>query len=305
MTLMNKNCKKIFFGLFLVTFFFQKQVVLAEQVSVSVDQTIFAFSASPESTNEIKINVRNISKQSQKMSVSVKDFTAGDSGSVVSMIDKNEQFGMKDWVSAKEQDWILEPQSNKEISLFINIPKNAPVGAHYAIANIQTFPEVDGQNFQNTIVGGQVGVYLLVNVKGEVSGSGNLKKINAPIVAGDSIPLKVDFENTGNILYIPHGEIKIDNIFTRKKTTIEAEKHFVFPGTKYSFEINWDAPSLFGAYKVQADFVDANGVSHIQQRFFLGRFFIPILVLVLFCGFIIRMKIKKIKKHKVKEPARS
>ncbi len=292
---MSKNYKKILFILLLTTFFFQRQVVLAERISVSVDQTIFAFSANPDSTNEIKLNVKNISEKSQKMSIVTKDFVAGDNGSIISMTNKNEQFGMSEWVLAKEPDWILEPQSNKEISLSVNIPKNATVGAHYAIANIQTFPTVDGQNFQNTIVGGQVGVYILVNVNGDVSGSGNLKKLKAPIVVGNSASLRADFENTGNVMYIPHGEIQIENIFTRKKTAFEAEKHFVFPGTKYSFEIKWNEPSIFGAYSAQANFVDANGINHNQQRFFLGNFFLIIPFLFLGFVFLVRAKIRKIK----------
>lgn len=289
---------RILFLLFIMSFFFQKQVVLAEKVSISVDQTVFAFSASPESANEIKINVRNISNTSQKMSIAVKDFVAGDNGFIVNMTDKNEQFGMREWVLAKEQNWILEPQSNKEISLTVNVPKNATVGAHYAIANIQTSPEVDGQNFQSTIVGGQVGVYILVNVKGEISGSGDLKKFNAPVIVGKSVPFKADFENTGNILYIPHGEIKIKNILTRKNITIETEKHFVFPGTKYSFETGWNSPSILGAYNASASFVDANGVRHTQQRFFLGKLFflVPLLLISIVLIFIVAMK--KIKKRK-------
>ena len=290
-----KMKNKILFLLILTIFFSQRQIVLAERISVSVDQTVFAFSAGPESNNEIKINVRNISDTSQKMSIVTKDFIAGDNGLIVNMTNKNEKFGMSEWVLTKEPDWILEPRSNKEITLLINIPKNAIVGAHYAIANIQAFPTVDGQNFQNTIVGGQIGVYILVNVKGEVSGSGNLKKFDAPIIAGRSVPLKADFENTGNMLYIPHGEIQIENIFTRKKTIIETEKHFVFPGTKYSFETNWDAPSVFGSYSARADFVDANGVHHNQQKFFLGKFFLPTFFIFLGCIFVIKRIIGKIK----------
>jgi hypothetical protein len=224
------------------------------------------------------------------MSIPITDFVGGDDGVITSTTTKNEQFGMSEWVSTKEQNLALEPQESKEVILTITIPKNATVGAHYAIANVQAFPEIDGQNFQNTVIGGQVGVYLLLNVNGAISGSGDLKKFDAPVVAGSSVPLKAEFENTGNVLYIPHGEIQIQNLLTKKTSTVESEKHFVFPNTKYSFEMQWSPGSIFGAYNARAIFVDANGVAHAAQRLFFGKlFFVIPLLLIAVCIFIAAM----------------
>lgn len=278
-------------------------IAQADSVGISVDQSVFALAADPGTTQMVSVNVSNTSNYEQKMSAVTKDFVEGDNGLLVSTTNKNDQFGMKDWVNVDEKNWILAPSETKKITLNVTIPKDATVGAHYAIVDIRAFPEIDGQNFQSTIVGGQIGVYLLFNVNGAVSGSGNLKKFDAPVVIGsDSVPLKAEFENTGNILYIPHGEIKIQNILTKKISTIESEKHFVFPGAKYSFEMAWDQKSIFGFYRAQAVFVDANGAAHIQQRFFFGKLFfvIPLLLLVAaIFAVIIFMKKRKPKKLKV------
>lgn len=290
--------KKIIFIFFLSLIFFQWNYAYADQVGISVDQSVFAFSADSGTLQEIKLNVRNTSEKMQKMSLQVADFVAGDNGEVTSVAAKNEQFGMKEWVSVKEQNWALEPKASKEVILTINVPKNAAVGAHYALANVRAFPEVDGQNFQNTLVGGQVGVYLLVNVSGAVSGSGDLKNFDVPIVAPKDVPLKVEFENTGNILYIPHGEIKIQNILTRKIATVDSEKHFVFPNTKYLFEMQWSPGSILGAYSAQATFIDANGGAHAEQRFFFGKlFFIIPFFLIAGCIFAVVM-IKRNRENK-------
>ena len=291
---MKKNYKKIFFAIVLVFLFFPISVIRAEKISISVDRTIFSFSANPGSANEIKFKVSNISSEPQNIEIVPEDFVVGDDNSISNTIDKNEQFGMKDWVLSSEKNYALDPKETREIALSINIPEKATVGAHYAIANIRALPQVDGQNFQSAIVGGEIGVYILLNVNGEVSGSGNLKQFQAPIIAGDNVPLKADFENTGNILYIPHGEIQIKNLFTHKNSNIETEKHFVFPGTKYSFEANWDAPSALGAYSAQANFVDANGVNHTQKRLILGKFFFvfPLLILAILVIIFVRKRKK-------------
>ena len=284
----------------LVFLFSRVSVARAEKISIAVDKTIFSFNANPDSVNEIKIKVSNISSEPQNITIAPEDFVVNDNNSILNTTEKNEQFGMKDWISSPEQNYALEPKETREISLLINIPENATVGAHYAIANIQAIPQVDGQNFQSTIVGGQIGIYILLNVNGDASGSGNLDKFKAPIIASRDVSLKADFENTGNILYIPHGEIQINNVLTHKKTTVEMEKHFVFPGTKYSFESTWDAPSVLGVYRAQANFIDADGKIHSQRRWLFGKlsFLVPLLlVAIINLIFVIRKKNRK-KKQK-------
>jgi hypothetical protein len=98
--------KKIIFILFLSFTFFYAGVALADSVGISVDQSVFAFSADPGTTQEISINVQNTSGSQQRMSAMPKDFVAGDNGSIANVTTSNEQFGMKDWVSADEKDWI-------------------------------------------------------------------------------------------------------------------------------------------------------------------------------------------------------
>ena len=290
--------KKIIFIFFLSLLFFQWNYAYADQVGISVDQSIFSFSADAGTLQEIKLNVRNTSEKMQKMSLQVVDFVAGDNGKITSVAARNEQFGMKEWVSAKEPNWVLEPKASKEVVLTINIPKNAAVGAHYALANIRAFPEVDGQNFQNTLVGGQVGVYLLINVSGAISGSGDLKNFDVPVVAPKDVPLKAEFENTGNILYIPHGEIKIQNLLTREISIVDSEKHFVFPNTKYLFEMQWSPGSILGAYSAQATFIDANGVAHAEQRFFFGKLFFIIPLVLILIGIFAALMIRRNRENK-------
>lgn len=263
-----------------------------KRIGLSIDQTVFALSSDPGMKSEMKINVRNTSNRKQKMSISVEDFIGGDDGKIKNMTIKNEQFGMSEWVSSKENDWILESQETKEVTLFVNVPKDATVGAHYAIANIRTFPEIDGQNFQNTIVGGQIGVYILLNVNGNVSGSGNLKKFSAPIIFDENVPFQADFENTGNILYIPYGEVKIKNLITQNESIVKSEKHFVFPGKKYSFEMKWNEEDYLGIYKAQASFIDGNGKAHTQARFLFGKFVfgVPFVFMIVILFFLQRKR---------------
>jgi hypothetical protein len=294
--MIERKYKKIFIIAFLTLLFFTNKFAQAEKINIALDRTIFSSNVDPGSNNEIKFNVSNLLSDSQNISIEAEDFFVGENNSILKTADKNENFGMKDWLLIPEKNHILGPGETKEIKIIVNVPKNASLGAHYAIINVQAFPEVDEQNSKKTIIGGQIGVYALFNVNGEVSGNGNLKSFKAPIIGRKEASFKAVFENTGNVFYIPHGEIQVKNLFTRKNTTIETEKHFVFPGSQYSFEIKWDSfpSSSFGLYSVKSVFVDANGVAHAKRGIVFGTlFFLISLIFLASLSVFLYLKIKK------------
>lgn len=272
--------KKIY--LFFVVFFFFANIAQAETVGVAAKQTVFSFDLNPGSEKDFSVDIQNISQSGENVSVESEDFSFGNNNEISSIVEVNELNGMRSWVSVERKNLILASKESTTIPIKIKIPSDATVGSHYSLVAINFLPMIDGQNFQSTMIGGRIGIYILVNVKGEVSGKGVLKNFSTPIITSDNANIKADFQNEGNIHYIPHGEIQIQNLFTRKTQTLETEKHFVFPGKKYSFELQWKPTSIFSAYKAQAFFVDGNGVMHQSQRFMFGKLFfiIPSLLIV-------------------------
>jgi hypothetical protein len=245
-----------------------------------VDQTVFSFDANPGEQKTFTVNVKNISKDAEQVSLQFQDFTIGDNNAIQTLTQKNELSGMSEWISVGEKNMMLDPGEDRNIEISVAIPQDATVGSHFALASLGSLPPITGQNFQSTIISGQVGIYVLVNVGGKISGSGNIKKFEAPVITDKQTILKTEFENTGNIHYIPHGEVRIENLFTRQIQNVEVEKHFVFPGKNYLFELTWDKASPFGAYWAQALFVDGDSSVHVSGRLFFGRFFFVIVALL-------------------------
>lgn len=253
----------------------------ADNVGLSVDQTVFSFTANPGEQKTFTVNVKNISKEAEQISLQFQDFTVGDNNAIKTLTEKNELNGMREWISVGEKNIMLNPGEDRNIDLSVTVPNDATVGSHYALASIGALPQITGQNFQSTIVSGQVGIYILVNVGGKISGKGDLKNFEVPILTDKQTVMKTEFENTGNIHYIPHGEIRIENLITRQVQNVEIEKHFVFPGEKYLFELTWDKASLFGAYYAQAFFVDGDSSIHVSGRLFFGKlFFVSVIILI-------------------------
>jgi len=257
-----------------------------DRIGISIDQAVFSFDLAPGEKKTFKAGLENIAEEKQQMTVFQEDFSIADNNATSLIDGENEIYGMKNWISFPEKNWFLEGKEKKTLELELAVPENAGVGSHYAAVLIRATPVVTGENFERSIVAGQAGIYVLVNVKGEVSGKGKITKFEAPIFAGKKISMKTEFENDGSVHYIPHGEINIKNVLTRKNSKVDVEKHFVFPGKKYSFLSEADIPSVLGIYVANASFVDGESIRHNSKRIIFGKYAaVTIFVLLLILAF--------------------
>lgn len=282
---------------FLVVLFFAPWSVLASddnQVSLALDQTVFSLSGKPGEEKNLEINVGNLLDKKQLISLVISDLTLEENNRLSLLVTQNNFFGMKDWILADEKNWIFEPKETRKIMLKVKVPKDATVGSHYAGIFFRALPEIQGENFRDVLVGAQVGTYVLFNVDGAVVGGGKINSFQAPVIAKEQTDLKVEFENTGNIHYIPHGEIDVKNLISQKTEKIELEKHFVFPGKKYTFENNWQVGSVWGVYFAKAYFVDGNKAGHFSRRLIFGKFSFVWLLALAGIVFIFRKMHKRI-----------
>jgi hypothetical protein len=293
---------KIFFKILVfsvLAFFSGSTFCLAqnEKVGLSLDQSIFSFNIFPGQKQEFVLNIKNIIEKEQRVSLEVKDFSVEENNKTSFLAEKNEIYGMKDWIRTDENVWILQPGEERRIKFIIDIPGDASVGSHYSATLFKALPIVDAENFQKPIVGGQIGTYFFVNVLGDISGKGKIENFEAPVFVEKQANFKVDFKNEGNVHYIPHGGIEIKNILNGEKTDDTLGKHFVFPGKSFSFEYNWKVPSAFGVYTAKAYFIDQDGRNLEEKRLIFGKYFFVVVVmtilLIIIAVTFLRKKLKK------------
>ena len=264
------------------------------KVGISIDQSVVSFDASPGETHTFSLNVRNTFSQPEIVNLEAEDVVLGDNNQKEPATISEETRGLKNWIKADNTSLKLAPGENRQVFLTVTIPQEAVVGSHTGAVMVRATPVVTGENFQQVIVSGRVGVYVLINIKGEVSGKGSIGYFGAPLFTGKKSAFQVDYQNNGNIHYIPHGEIRVQNALTRQANIIPVDKHFVFPGKKYSFVKEWNVPSVLGVYKVQAAFVDGDGKEHSSQKYVIGSLFLPMLAAILIIiGLTIRLIFKK------------
>ena len=184
----------------------------------------------------------------------------------------------------------------KEVIFDVESPKDASIGSHKGAVLFRVVPNGD----DSVKVQGQIGVHVLINVKGDTHAGGHVNKFDISLLTLGSVDYVAEFENTGNIHYVPYGEVVVRNIFTKNEQLYKYDKHFVFPGKKFTFSYIGQIPSLFGLYKARVAFVDGEGVTRTKVDYTMGYFF-PVVFIIALGGVIIILKWMMVKNKSIKK----
>ena len=266
----------IFCGFSFFLLFVSPCDVLAERMGIAVDQTSIAFDTDIGEKQEFVITVTNVSDEEQEVVIEPMNYLIGNNNDLDLSSASDEQNGIKDWISLDEQSIILQPKTSEEVVFVFNAPESAPVGSHRGAVVFRS----DVKDGGDIAVRGQIAVHVLVNVKGETHASGRVNAFDIPFFTLNEIDYDAEFENTGNIHYVPYGEVIVRNVFTKEEKMYKYEKHFVFPGKKFTFIITDKVPSIFGFYRVQVNFVDGEGVVRFRNDYTMGYLF-PVVLFVI------------------------
>ena len=110
----------LFLGLlFIFPFFCRAQ---EERIGLSLDKTIYSFNLLPGQRQEFVLNIKNIINQKQRVSLEIQDFYVGENNKTSFSADKNEMYGMKEWIKNNEEEnniWIMEPEEEKRVKFII------------------------------------------------------------------------------------------------------------------------------------------------------------------------------------------
>ena len=148
------------------------------------------------------------------------------------------------WIQIPKGPFVIPPEKTKEISFFADIPKDAPPGGHFAAILIGTQPpKGDGSFLVQT---SQVVTSLFfVRIEGDVVESGNIREFSMAdsFLDKPEAEFVLRFENKGNVLLQPRGQIVITNMWGSERGVIpiNQQTHFgnVLPESIREFRFKW------------------------------------------------------------------
>jgi hypothetical protein len=224
-----------FFLLVFFVFFF----VGHNAQALTISPARIEISGDPGTTVTKEITLLNDSNSGpQTYYVTYANFEAqGETGSPL-FVDPVDDLGT--WMTTSATSVTLAPNETKNITLSINIPKDAYAGGHFAVVFFGNSPE-GGQ----ISVGAKTGTLVLLSVNGNVLEAGGLVSFNTlkHQFFYNSLPVSLEYrwKNDGNDRVQPVGSVTMHDLFYIPIARIDANPVIgnILPHSTRLFNLEW------------------------------------------------------------------
>ncbi len=182
-------------------------------------------------------------------------------GTFIPIINEDETaHTLAQWITITQGPHVIPSEQTEEISFFVEIPKDAPPGGHYAAVLISTEPP---QNAEKLAVKTSqvVSSLFFLRIEGDVQELGTIREFRATksFLERPEAEFSLRFENKGNVHLQPRGNIIITNMWGTERGVIPVnyQTHFgnVLPNSIRDFKFAWKSTFAItdvGRYKVEA-----------------------------------------------------
>lgn len=231
--------------------------------ALEISPPVVNLSGNPGETVKTQISIRDVANIPLIVNSQVNDFVAsGEDGVPKLLLQEGEEspYSMKSWFGALEQ-LNLEPKKIKNLTVTINIPKNAAPGGYYStIRFTATAPGIEGNG---VALSASLGALVLMRVKGDAQENLSIAEFStadtnhkaAWLFESAPVNFVLRTKNSGNLHEQPVGQATIKDMFgnTIGLVNINLEKKNVLPGSIRRFEAPLDKAvigdrMLFGRY---------------------------------------------------------
>lgn len=192
--------------------------------------------------------------------IGVQDYIVADSKGTPNLLPPNtlnNKYSAAAWIGVSPSMFTVKPHEKQIINYYIQIPKDAKPGGHYAALVYQ--PKVDVKAEQTGgIVSTQIGSLFYVTVKGPVKEDAKVTKFFANNFQ-EYGPVKIltQIKNNGDLHITPTGTIKLTGLFTNSSYNFNDQQKSsvpvgnIFPETLRDFENTVGKTLMIGQYKAE------------------------------------------------------
>jgi len=294
--------------------------------ALEIAPPLIYLNANPGQTITTQIQIRDISSGKLLVFGRANDFVAagtnGDPKILFKSSPKTDPFSMKSWF-APLPEIILKPEQTNNMTVTINVPRNASPGGHYSVIRFSaTPPSLSGKS--GVALSASLGSLILLTVSGHIVQNLAITKFyttNESAKASSffqTLPLNFaeKFKNTGNVALQPQGQVVVKDMFGKQliSMNINPLTGNVLPDSSRVFSQTLNSTiignkHLFGRYTAYLNSTYGSGNKTLTAK--LTFWVIPvvpivIIVLALIIGFfLLRSLIKRYNKHILEKAKKS
>jgi hypothetical protein len=199
--------------------------------------------------------ITNRTDSSAQFTIEVEDFIGSQDPAtpVVLLGKKSSSYSLKDLIQPEITSFTLSARQRIILSVKISIPANAEPQGRYGSLLVSTkkAPNITEGAGAQTI--SRIGGLYFVRIKGQAQEQGQLQGFTvtgekksfymSPISGFD-----IAFTNTGNVHLLPHGSIKVHNLFGAQVAAIDIPAFFSLPDSIRSTQAAWSPKFMLGRY---------------------------------------------------------
>ena len=256
---------------FLAIALFCPHILLAEKSKITVNRSVIDLSAQSGLDVEFSFTIRNDSQEKQRINLEAEDIALGNNN-VMEII--KAQGGPSELVKFAENDFVLDPNGEKEVSGVMMLSQEEKEASFYNMLTLVSFSSAeDGTGRQGPRIQGKIGIYTFIKVGENHNASGTMGGITLPKIIKGEQDLGVAYRNTGDVYFVPEKEIKIRNLLGGSQRDIFLDDHFVFPGKEVIFSGKIGHVSPWGIFHIKIKFIDGAGGLQIMNKYACGYLF--------------------------------
>lgn len=235
----------IFFALFFVfSFAFSVSAQTVDQnFRLTASPLPINLKTDPGNTVTAQLKIKNDGNQDEKIAVDLKKFTADHITGAPKLLDREDGENYFDWVKFSENEFILNPNEWKTITLTINVPADAAFDYYYAVVFKRVEKETQSLDKQTFLTGGMATFVTL-----EVNSPNAKREVAVTDFSLDKkwyeflpVNFAVTLRNTGNVHVAPRGNIFISKGANSNVAILEVNKDngAILPNSPRTFTQSW------------------------------------------------------------------
>lgn len=250
----------------LISFPVTGELVYAQSQSISVTPPLFQLSIEPGDIWQSSVRVVNPNDFPLTVYAEVVNFAPdgeGGQGKFLPILndDESHSISLAEWIEVPEGPHIIPSGQTRDVTFFVDVPKDAPPGGHFAAILISTEPPRDDQGPVAVSTTQTVTSLFFVRIEGDVLEKALIREFS---VLPRSIEMpyaefSLRFENKGNVHVQPRGSIRIYNMWGKERGVIpiNSDSHFgnVLPESIRDFRFSWTGERSLadiGRYRAEA-----------------------------------------------------
>ncbi len=244
----------------------------ATGVDLSLSPTFLSLITDPGEEVSSQFKVTNNNNFREYLNIKVAKFTASATGDgpVIADIEEGDTFAK--WISFSEQEFTLDSNQTKVVTVTVNPPADAALGYYYAlvVSRIGDGQQGTGQ----AVIAGSPALSVLVNVKSDnAKRELQLVEFKTDKFFYEYLPttFEVKVKNTGNVHVVPVGDIFIDSVGKQDIAVIQANtgKGNVLPQTTRTYTAEWNDGFAVREVKMEngKEVLDENGKPEYTTKY--------------------------------------